>query len=347
MATSAPRWFGETFRYSATARACAGEMAGERLTADVCELPADGGYTHLIWNRFFFRNLAMGEGYAEAQGQRSKDGKAWETWIRIALERVNLSEVLTIGRMTATLLSSCPVEAKNPEFSLLGTTFADVRIAGTPVELELNQLGQTPITYEAETSDERFRRGKARSEPDSDGKVIVPLVNRVSGSWDRTGGGVAEGNRITIPGFGRVVLGELAVERQRCHLCLVRAELDGFISGRIDIGVLTIDNENARTPLADIPENENALPLSAGLDEEEEQEVLAELNDWVNTHPGRDEPFLFFMGRSLTPAEFFNEVEGKTELGISFLRFLGDQSKRFDEHPRDAIRRAVDANRSE
>jgi len=155
-----------------------------------------------------------------------------------------------------------------------------------------------------------------------------------------------EGNRITIDGFGSIVLGELVVEPERCNLCLVRTELKGFFSGRADLGILTIDNANARMPSTGISEKEDALPLSTNLDEEEEGEVVAELKDWVNTHPSKDAPFLFFMGRSLTPVEFFNEVEERTEFGLSFLRFLADQSKRFDERPRDAIRRAVDANRA-
>lgn len=141
-------------------------------------------------------------------------------------------------------------------------------------------------------------------------------------------------------------MGELIVEPERCILKLLRAEFSGAIRGQADVGILSIDGVVERSMPREQPEEEDLEPTSTNLDEEEEAEVMEALNEWLNTEPEPDRPFLFFMGHSLTPVQFFREIEKKTRFGISFLRFLSDQSKRFGEHPRDAIRRATDANRA-
>ena len=184
------------------------------------------------------------------------------------------------------------------------------------------------------TKSDEFRRRLTVEKLDSEAEVVIPLLSRANIDWNKIGNVAAEGNRIKIPDFVALVLGELAVEPQRCHLRMVRTELDGFVSGRVDLGVLTIDNASDVAPLAArMPEQERVTAQSTNLDEEQEKEILAEPNEWVNTHPKRDEPFLFFMGRTLTPVEFFNEVETKTEFGVSFVRFVAEQSKRFEERP--------------
>ena len=148
MAVSAPETNEREFRYFASASLCAGEIVGAQLTASTCVLPADGGYTHLFWNRFSdLRNLEIGRGYAEGQRKRDEDLKVWQTRIRITLEKVNLGEVLTIGRITATLISSYSAERNRSEFLLLDATFLDVRIGGVQVNIELDQrLIETPLT---------------------------------------------------------------------------------------------------------------------------------------------------------------------------------------------------------
>ena len=107
MAVSTSETYERELRYFASASLCAGETAGAELTASACVLPADGGYTHLFWNRFSdLGNLEIGRSYAEGQGKRDEDWKVWQTRIRIRMEKVSLGEVLTIGRITAALISS-------------------------------------------------------------------------------------------------------------------------------------------------------------------------------------------------------------------------------------------------
>lgn len=343
MSSSPGRSLTTTFRYAAEARAYAGTIAGKPVETDACVLPADGQYTHRIWTGTTMRgSLEIGMATAETQGLRGTELNVFQTLVRIGLEKINLGDVLTIGRMSATLLSSYSIESKKSEFRLQGSTFRDVRVAGAPVDIAFNSLSESPITYDALAIGAGFHDTHSRYIADD--RIATTFVDQVRGSFP----GTVSGNRITVPGFGAFTLGELVVGPERCSLRLLHTELEGFFTGQVDFGILHVDNaqvEQLRD--AGVPETAGALSPATDLDEEEELEVFEELAAWVNTHPAKDQPFLFFMGRSLTPVEFENELTGKTELGVFYLRFLSSQSRRFGERPRDAIRRAVDANRAE
>jgi hypothetical protein len=351
MAASAGRSPESKFRYSASARELAGQFAApiqESPTSDACVLPPDGGYQHLIWSPFNFAGiLRMERGYAETLGRFDEEEYSWQTMVRIALENCNLSDVLTIGRMSATLLSSYPITLGPPNFSLINAVFSDVRVAGIPVQITTNL-----DTWSRHFTHESVKTGAAfRKQPASNGAAITSYVHSVSLEPGRFPDVYSDGNMISVPYFGQIRLGELAVEPERCTLKLLSAEFKGPIRGGLDLGLLSIDGvpgqSTGEEPFAAAKAPEEWAPASTNLDEEEEAEVLDELNQWVNTHPHKDEPFLFFMGHSLTPVQFFREVQEHTNFGMFFLRLMSDQSKRFGEHPRDAIRRAVDANRHE
>jgi hypothetical protein len=351
MAASAGRSPETKFRYSASARELAGQFAApiqESPTSDACVLPPAGGYQHLVWSPVNFAGiLQMERGYAETLGRFEEKENAWQTTARIALENCNLGDVLTIGRMSAALVSSYPVTQEPPNFSVINAVFADVRVRGIGVQITTNQETYSrPFTHENVKTDAAFRKRST-----SNGVAITSYVQSIivhSGPFSHF---YADGNMISVPDFGSIRFGELAVEPERCTLKLLSAEFKGPIRGQLDLGLLSIDGAPGRStgeePFAAAKAPEEWAPTSTNLDEEEEAEVLDELNQWVNTHPHKDEPFLFFMGHSLTPVQFFREVQEHTSFGMFFLRFLSDQSKRFREHPRNAIRRAVDANRHE
>lgn len=332
----------DRFRYAAEALPISGSVLGQNISLDRCMLPPDGGFAHLRWQRSRFPGpIEVGYAYAEVQGQPSQTANAWETTAFIALENCNVREVLTIGRMSATLVSSQPVNGDLPSFSIQNPIFGDVRVAGVLVQFDLDlEPYSQPRRYD-EFSDLR----PDRKSDGENGRITTTFIRRMEAQF--AGSGRLDGNVISIPNFGRIRLATVVVEPHQCALGLIRVEFDGAIQGLVDLGRLAVNGEYDRTERKESSVQEDAVPESTNLDEEEEKEVLEELNQWVNTHPYPNEPFLFFMGNSLTPVRFLHEVEDKTSFGISFLRFLSDQSKRFDERPRDAIRRAVDANQHE
>ena len=84
--------------------------------------------------------------------------------------------------------------------------------------------------------------------------------------------------------------------------------------------------------------------MSEWLRDEEIREVVGLLEVWAAGHPAPNRPFLALMGRTLTPMQFFKEVSEKTEFGASFLSFLAEQSRRFDEPATAPLLRAIEAN---
>jgi hypothetical protein len=77
---------------------------------------------------------------------------------------------------------------------------------------------------------------------------------------------------------------------------------------------------------------------------EEEESLESALREWAFSHPHKDRPFLIFMGRSFTPAEYFYEVTDNEEFRSQLFTFLEEQSERSHERPIDMIRRAIEAN---
>ena len=223
-------------------------------------------------------------------------------------------------------------------------------IAGSPVDVYVNgDFHRHPTTYDdlrtALLKQEiRSAKPKADGWQDFDSPILTSLVAELradSKSFQ------IEGSAIRIPEFGRISFADLAVEPERRTLTMVRVELDGVVEGEIDLGLIVVNGVSSRSSWQREPGYEQEANRSTGLEPDEEVEVVDDLKHWLNTNPRQDEPFLFFMGRSLTPKQLFEQVEARTDHGLSFLRFLAEQSKISDQRPRDVIRRAVDANKAE
>jgi hypothetical protein len=348
MPSPADRFHESQFRHSASAHAVLSNIPS--LTGqDPLELPPDGGFKHIIWNQFRIPGLLeLGSAYAEGQGLYDESARTWRTEVRIAIEQGNVLDVLTFGRISARLVSSYSVDSNQPYFSVLGTVFDDLRIAGSEVQIEFDKVYGEPTRYDQLLNLERFQGDRFLKQADSDRPALASLVSKVNIESESLKNIVrVDGNVIYVPDFGKIRLGEIAIDPEWWMLTLIHLELEGAFTGEIRLGNLRVSSRYDREMREEGPAEGRDMDLSTNLDEEEEAEVRDDLNQWVNTHPRPDEPFLFFMGRSLTPVEFFREVEEKTSFGISFLRFLAEQSKEADERPRDAIRRAVDANGTE
>jgi hypothetical protein len=336
------------YRYSASGVPVSGHIRAESLKVDPCVLPPDGGFVHRTWGESRLPGLTFGYAYAEANGSPNQEIDAWDTRVMIAIEKCTVREVLTIGRMSAVLVSRYPVLGERPHFSVQDAAFSDVRVAGVPVQITLDLgFSARPMQYGQIVEREKARMQRKGERFFANGSVITSLVDRIEiASEPAPSPHRIDGNILTLRGVGQVRLAELQADPQSCRLKLMSVEFDDEFRSELNLGLLSIGGSIERTWLGETGKTE-AVDLSTNLDEEEEAEVIDELNHWMNTHPRKDEPFLFFMGRSLTPVDFFHEIEEKTNFGASFLRFLAVQSRRFDERPRDAVRRAVDANRTE
>jgi hypothetical protein len=89
------------------------------------------------------------------------------------------------------------------------------------------------------------------------------------------------------------------------------------------------------------------------IDDREAEDILTALRAWAIGHPARDQPFMAVMEFAIddgspvlvTPLEFLHSVEDKTDIGLSFMRFVVSQSRRYGVPAAEFVYRAVEANK--
>jgi hypothetical protein len=163
-----------------------------------------------------------------------KPDHGWNTLSTCVVEGLNVMEVVTADRIVAQVSTDHPPVGYVPRVSLLGTRFENLRIAGYPIEidLDLNILGPKPAKDAPYTSDAGFISRVANQYKRIQGSQNLPadilkrynqlptssanresiecsLVNQVKGSYP----GRSFGHVIEIPDFGKIYLGVLRVEQ--------------------------------------------------------------------------------------------------------------------------------------
>lgn len=342
------------FQFSASGTTIVGRIKRpflELIQMPPCVLQPGGGQISTRTDRFQIREmLHVDRGQADAFGSFDEKLEAWHTSVKVHIEGTNILDVLTIGSIEAMLSSWYPINSGLPRFAILESVFKDVRVAGSPVGVSVNQeFHRNRTTYDQFRTallkqEIRSAKPKAESWRDFDSPILTSLVTELRADSKAF---QIEDSAIRVPEFGRISFADLAVEPERRALTMLRVELDGTVQGEIDLGTIVVNGISSRSSWQREPGYEQDSNRATGLEPDEEVEVVDDLKHWLNTNPRQDEPFLFFMGRSLTPRQFFDQVEARTDHGLSFLRFLAEQSKISDQRPRDVIRRAVDANKSE
>jgi len=342
------------FQYSASGTIISGRI--RKPSAGIiqvlpCVLPADGVRVNARIEGFQSGELLrVGRAQAATFGGFDEKREAWQTSVQVQIDETNVLDVFTIGRIEATLTSSYPIDYGLPRFAVIESSFKDVRVAGSQIGVYVNEdFHRHPTTYDdlrTAILKQQIRSAtpKAESWQDFDSPILTSLVTELRGDSKSFR---IEDHAIRIPEFGRISFADLAVEPERRTITMVRLELDGMVEGEIDLGTIVVNGISSRSSWQREPGYELDTDRSTGLEPDEEVEVVDDLRHWLNTNPRQDEPFLFFMGRSLTPKQFFEQVEARTDHGLSFLRFLTEQSRKSDQRPRDVIRRAVDANKAE
>jgi hypothetical protein len=193
------------------------------------KLAETGGYLSQRSEEYRLESvLSFSSAYSHVAGNRSlKSGEGWHTLTTTVVERLNVMEVLTADRVVGQMITEHPLEGYVPSISFLGTRFENLRIAGQPVELNLDQeiFGSRPADDAPYTRDqglldrvssqyERIRKhqdlpaelqeryNRLSSTLGASEAVECSLVNQADGGYP----GKSFGHVITIPGFGTITL---------------------------------------------------------------------------------------------------------------------------------------------
>ena len=202
---------------------------GGRITRPCCELidaqattalPTVGGYASSRVDAYRFRDIvSVRSAWAYAVGSEAGD-KDFNASITVTVEGLNILDVITADSITARL-SSRHVGDKEPVISSVGSEFRNLRIAGRPVDAEIDSdLFFTAHDYAA------FRQAQAKQ-----GRPEQWLESKDKG---RVLGSIVKGPTIEVPTVGTVVLGEILVSQYARRLTMVRVELGSPVAGRME-----------------------------------------------------------------------------------------------------------------
>jgi hypothetical protein len=235
------------------------------------QLPKEGGYLHAnALDYRLERVLSFASAYTHVAGNPGrKPREGWKTLCTTVVEGLNVMEVLTADRVVGQIITEHPLEGHVPSFHFLGTRFENLRIAGKPVDLDLDLtiFGDKPENDGAYTkhqdvinriSNQYKRISASKDLPDdlagrynqlasslgSPETVQCSLVNQAAGSYP----GRTFGHIIRVRDFGTITLGKVNVthsdfnaetgisHRTLVELTMIDLKLGCAVDGDIPIG---------------------------------------------------------------------------------------------------------------
>ena len=233
---------GRTHQYNAEATVLSGHL---RLPLEQqikpqahAILPAEGGYLSQRTDEYRIESvLAYRSAYTQVAGNRStKPAQGWSTLVTTVIEGLNVLDIVTADRIVGQTILEHPLEGYIPSISFLGTRFENLRIAGHPIDVDLDAsfVGAKPANDALYTRDaslvarvmsqlnriserhdlppdlrERYNRlSSALGTPQEE--IECSLVNRVTGAYP----GLSFGHVITVPDFGTITLGKVNLKHE-------------------------------------------------------------------------------------------------------------------------------------
>ncbi|MFP5227028.1 MAG: hypothetical protein ACLGXA_05320 [Acidobacteriota bacterium] len=203
------------------------------------KLAENGGYLseraldYRLEGIFSFRHA-----YTQVSGHRDlKPGHGYVTLATSVIEGFNVLDVVTADRIVAQISTEHPLDGYVPDVTFLGTRFENLRIAGHPVNLDLDTMlfGEKPAKDAAHSQgdfganaakqckkllglaklppevSQRYNQVPSNSTPNR--SIECSLVHQAEGSYP----GRSFGHVIDIPHFGKVYLATVRVEESDPH----------------------------------------------------------------------------------------------------------------------------------
>jgi hypothetical protein len=209
-------------------------------------LPTTGGHGNSRVNKFKFEEfLAFEAAYSHVSGSQNKKDMSYTTLVTTTVEGLNILDVVTADRVVARLSSQHPAEHKEPHIVFWGSKFENLRIAGCPVEMELNHdLFLRLDTFEAirkefetdgefrKMAEDPYQSGQPQKLTDAHGVLLCSLVKNMKTNCP---GVKREGHAFVVPQFGKVFVGEILAKHGTRTLTMLRLEMGSPVSGGANI----------------------------------------------------------------------------------------------------------------
>jgi hypothetical protein len=235
-----------TFHYHACAHAFSGSFTRPfSQTIDVqasSALPIIGGHGSSRVENFQFREfVSFRKGYTHVSGGHQPDDDSHNTLVTSTVEGLNLLDVVTADRIVARLYSKHLPNEPEGFITLVGSKFENLRIAGWPVEIKLNTelFERLPTFAKAKKeyddngeirkiAEDPFQTRQVLKEIKPNGGILCSCIKEMNTTCP---GVKRDGHCFTVPGFGKIFLGEVLIRHAERTLTMVRLEIGSAVSG--------------------------------------------------------------------------------------------------------------------
>jgi hypothetical protein len=239
------------FLYNAHASGFAGQLTVPFLktldSSATSALAVTGGYsTSRVENRSIEGIVSVGAAYSTATGSYIAEDKRWETLVTATVERLNLMDQVIANKIIARLVARYPEDGGEPTIIPLGSCFEGLKIAGNPVEVDLDDdaftsMGAFSQVKKGLQSDKALqeRLGVSKASKESVSKtdlMVCSLVKSVSMKSRQTLEAAPTQGSIYVPGFGTVYLAEFVMGPKMRRLTMLRVELGSPVRGEMSFG---------------------------------------------------------------------------------------------------------------
>src|SRR5687768_15701987 len=125
-------------------------------------LPVIGGYSRSATERIKFGDYLSAESVkTQANGDFSEKEQAFKTVATSAVRHVSITQRLSAEKLDATLISTHPVDGREPTIVPTGTTVSNLRLDGYPITVKLDvdlftKYGTLASLSKAYASDDAF-----------------------------------------------------------------------------------------------------------------------------------------------------------------------------------------------
>jgi hypothetical protein len=197
---------------------------------------------------------SVGAVSTQVTGIYSEEQQAWETLAMATIEKLNILDVVTVDRISVRVVSHYPIAAAEPSILPLGTSFENLRVAGSAVKVNLD------AGFFSELSTWSALRKRVESDPELDrriaatgadprtaiekGLVMCSLANRID---VESGSLKAEDGVIDVPHFGKLYLAEFVMSPSLRRLTMFRVALGCPVEGEMEGGDV-VGNGNPYPP---------------------------------------------------------------------------------------------------
>jgi hypothetical protein len=230
-----------TYLYNAHGHALSGQILRPfEQTIDVqagMSLPTSGGYGAARVSDFRLKEVvSFKHASTQVSGSLNEDGKSHTTMVSVAIEDLNILDVVTADRVIARIASRHPVNDAEPHIVLIGSHFENLRIAGCPTTVELDhELFLRADTFagirkELESNADFRKMALNQEPPPPHGVVLCSLVKEMKTTCP---GVKRHGHVFIVPEFGKIFVAEVIAEHSKRTLTMLRLELGSPTSGPI------------------------------------------------------------------------------------------------------------------